>query len=143
MREKKIPQDPKSDRRLQNHFTAYLTKALINNRIHYINRKAKLDMVDLYDEFPDETMMQMAEKDLTVEMYEQEYADEMDTIGDLTLLYALRALSEKDRTIIRLHVIYGYSYREVANMLGMTPTSVSTRYSRAIAQIRQRMEASK
>jgi len=45
--------------------------------------------------------------------------------------------------IIRLHVIYEYSYKQIACIMGMTLTAVRSRYSRAILTIRRQMEERK
>ncbi|MBQ7932658.1 MAG: hypothetical protein IJ334_16810 [Clostridia bacterium] len=74
------------------------------------------------------------------EMYEEQYACETDLVENLSLLFALQRLSEKDRMIIRLHVIYEYSYKKIACIMGMTLTAVRSRYSRAILTIRRQME---
>ncbi len=129
-----------SDNILQNYFTAYVEKSLINNRITYIQKQARLEECDLVGDIDDTFDEGHLLPDLTETMYEEMYASEMDMIENFTLLSALRRLDEKDRMIVKLHIIYERSYKEIACIMGMTLTAVRSRYNRAIQMIRERME---
>ena len=129
------------DNSLQNHFTSYVEKALSNNRITYKRKLARHHRMQLMEDMDSEMVSFSQEQNSPVEeMYEEQYACETDLVENLSLLFALQRLSEKDRMIIRLHVIYEYSYKQIACIMGMTLTAVRSRYSRAIQTIRRQME---
>ncbi len=128
-----------NDNLLQNRFTAYVREALLNNQITYTRKQSKLHGKECTDSF-----LKTCGEDTAADIvFETTYADELDVIENLTLLSALHSISDKDMTIIKLHVIYEYSYKEIACIMGMTLTAVRSRYSRAIQRIRKRMEDSK
>lgn len=58
------------------------------------------------------------------------------------LYQALDRLNEKDRTIIILSVIEGFTGNEVAQILNMKPATVRSRSSRAIKQLKQILSVS-
>lgn len=55
---------------------------------------------------------------------------------DLHLRMALKRLPEKYRLPLVLHYLEGYAIKEVAAMLGLTPTRVNTRLSQARKNLR-------
>ncbi len=51
----------------------------------------------------------------------------------------LRALTAGDREVVALRVVLDLDGEEVARLLGITPTAVSTRLHRALAKLEERM----
>ncbi len=137
MKNDNITNEHDDDEILKRKFTAYVEKAMQNTRIKYIEKQAKNQAMFLLgdmDTIPYEK--QVDNEDLL----EAVYGDEIDIFNNLKLFSALSKLNEKDMTIIKLHVIYGYTYKQIAAILGMTLFSVSSRYNRAIKTIRKNME---
>ncbi len=118
---------------LQNQFTAYVEKALKNNRISY-HRKQQAKQNDL--------LLYASEEDIPVHIQEavSDHDSDISEIHNQVLLGALHLLSEKDLTIIRLRVIYGYPYKTISDILGITTEAAESRYRRAIARLRERLE---
>lgn len=52
----------------------------------------------------------------------------------------LSALSSEDRQIVSLHLISGFTFREIAKSLGMPPPTVMTKYRRAMIKLRKEFE---
>ena len=61
--------------------------------------------------------------------------------GDIDLERALRILSVRQRAVVALHYIYGYSLDEVAAVLGCRPGTARSHLNRALATLREHMEA--
>ena len=61
----------------------------------------------------------------------------MESADDCALADALSALPPKYRAVIHLHYFEGYSAKEIAKILGLTVTTVTTRLARA----RERLKA--
>lgn len=57
------------------------------------------------------------------------------------LLDALRGLSEHQRVGVVLVHGYGWTQREVADLLGLAPTTVQNHVERGLAHLRRRLEA--
>lgn len=64
----------------------------------------------------------------------------MDMLENLSLWRALRKISGKDLTIIKLRVLYDNSFKEIGKALGMTEGAVKMRYMRAIKLLRDIVE---
>jgi len=58
------------------------------------------------------------------------------TASERLVRRSLDALPEAQRTVLLLHWYEGYSYKEIAEMLGSTPGAVKVRASRAYAKLR-------
>lgn len=123
--------------KLQNQFTAYVERALYNNRISYYRK-----YISQYKH----EILTNSEDELSLHNYQNSnYSDSCYLDLDSDSIYnsglaALNKLNSKDQTIIKLHVIYGYTYNTIAQILSMTPTAVSTRYSRSIKRVRKILE---
>lgn len=51
-----------------------------------------------------------------------------------------RALSEDEQQIIILHVLWGYKHREIADLLGCPTGTVTSKYKRAIAKMKNALK---
>ena len=61
-------------------------------------------------------------------------------LENLSLWKALKKLSGKDITIIKLRVLYDNSFKEIGKVLGMTEGAVKMRYTRTIKLLRDIVE---
>jgi len=127
--------------KLQNQFTAYVERALYNNRISYYRK-----YISQYKH----EILTNSEDELSLHNYRNSnYSDscylglDSNSIHNSSLAAVLNKLNIKDQTIIKLHAIYGYTYKAIAQVLSMTPTAVSTRYSRSIKKVRKILEDNK
>lgn len=122
------------DREIQNRFTAYVQEAMTNTRNTYYTKKMKHDEHEItYDEADDLIPDSGDVLDLL-------FSFNMDMLENLSLWKALRKLSGKDITIIKLRVLYDNSFKEIGKVLGMTEMAVRKRYSRAIKALRDTVE---
>jgi RNA polymerase sigma factor (sigma-70 family) len=62
-------------------------------------------------------------------------------VTDPVLWEALHALSKPERTVVVLHVLYRYTFEEIATMSGEPRGTVSSRYTRALRALRERLRA--
>ncbi len=65
--------------------------------------------------------------------------DEMDTSFALTDLMQ-QVLTEEENRIIVFHVLWGYKHREIARILDMPTGTVTSKYKRALAKLKERMK---
>ncbi|MBQ4575816.1 MAG: hypothetical protein IJA85_11575 [Clostridia bacterium] len=61
-------------------------------------------------------------------------------VENLSLWKVLRKLSDKDITIIKLHVLFDNFFKELGRVLRMTETAARQRYNRAIRVLRDIVE---
>lgn len=123
------------DREIQNRFTAYVQEAMKNTRSTYYTKKMSRE--------ERETAFEVTDDLYTIDsgdILDMSFSFNLEMIENLSLLKALRRLSGKDITIIKLRVLYDNSYREIAKVLGMTESAVKKRYSRAIRALRDTVE---
>jgi len=60
-------------------------------------------------------------------------------VTDPELWTALHGLRRPERTVVVLHVLYRYTFDEIAAMSGEPRGTVSSRYTRALQSLRQRL----
>ena len=123
------------DRELQNRFTAYVQEAMKNTRSTYYTKKmTREERETVYDEADDFEITDSGD------ILDTLFSFNMDMLENLSLWKALRKLSGKDVTIIKLHVLYDNSFKEIGKVLGMTEGAVKMRYTRAIKVLRDTVE---
>ena len=123
------------DRELQNRFTAYVQEAMKNTRSTYYTKKmTREERETVYDEADDLTVTDSGD------MLDTLFSFNMDMLENLSLWKAMKKLSGKDITIIKLRVLYDNSFKEIGKVLGMTEGAVKMRYTRAIKQLRDIVE---
>ena len=61
-------------------------------------------------------------------------------LTDVDLERALRRLSVRQRAVIGLHYVYGYSLDEAAAALGCRPGTARSHLNRALSTLREHME---
>ncbi len=123
------------DRELQNRFTAYVQEAMKNTRSTYYTKKmTREERETVYDEADDFEITDSGD------VLDTLFSFNMDMLENLSLWKALRKLSGKDITIIKLRVLYDNSFKEIGKVLGMTEGAVKMRYTRAIKVLRDTVE---
>lgn len=123
------------DREIQNRFTAYVQQAMINTRSTYYTKKmTREEHETVYEEADDLDVTDSGD------ILDTLFSFNMDMLENLSLWRALRKLSGKDVTIIKLRVLYDNSFKEIGKVLGMTEGAVKMRYNRAIKLLRDTVE---
>jgi len=123
------------DRELQNRFTAYVQKAMENTRNTYYTKKmTREERETVYDEADDLYITDSGD------ILDTLFSFNMDMLENLSLWNALHKLPGKDIMIIKLHVLYDNSFKEIGKVLGMTEAAAKQRYNRAIKVLRNIVE---
>ena len=126
--------------KIQNYFTAYVEKALKNNRVSYFRRyKAHLKKELLYYSEDQIATLIDLHSDVSDDSAEKNHLH-LDSIQMPELAKELRNLPDKSLTIIRMRIIHGYSHKIIGSILGMSEEAVRVRYFRAIQKIRDNMK---
>ena len=132
---KKEYQNFSEDREIQNRFTAYVQEALKNTcSTYYTKKMTREERETVYDEADDLTVTDSGD------MLDTLFSFNMDMLENLSLWKAMKKLSGKDITIIKLRVLYDNSFKEIGKVLGMTEGAVKMRYTRAIKLLRDIVE---
>ena len=132
---KKEYQNFSEDREIQNRFTAYVQEALKKTCSTYYTKKiTREERETIYDETDDLTLTAPGD------ILDTLFSYNMDMLENLSLWKALKKLSGKDITIIKLRVLYDNSFKEIGKVLGMTEGAVKMRYTRAIKLLRDIVE---
>ena len=135
MNRKDLYKSLSDDRELQNRFTAYVQEAMKNTRSTYYTKKmTREERETVYDEADDFEITDSGD------VLDTLFSFNMDMLENLSLWKALRKLSGKDITIIKLRVLYDNSFKEIGKVLGMTEGAVKMRYTRAIKVLRDTVE---
>lgn len=125
---------------VQNYFTAYVEAALKNNRVSYFRKyKAYLKFELLYGSEDQIDRHTDLHNDISDDS-DARHPLHLDSIQTPGLAKELRNLPDKALTIIRMRIVYGYSYRIIGSILGMKEEAVRVRYFRAIQKIRNNMK---
>ena len=128
-------QNLSEDREIQNRFTAYVQEALKNTcNTYYTKKMTREERETVYDEADDLTITDSGD------MLDTLFSFNMDMLENLSLWKAMKKLSGRDITIIKLHVLYDNSFKEIGKVLGMTEGAVKMRYTRAIKLLRDIVE---
>ena len=126
--------------KIQNYFTAYVEQALKNNRVSYYRKyKAHLKSELLFNSEEQLAVHTNLHTDISNDA-DSTHPLNPDSIHHTELAEELRNISNKDLTIIRLRIAYGYTYRMIGSILGMKEEAVRVRYFRVIQKIRDNMK---
>ena len=132
---KKEYQNFSEDREIQNRFTADVQEALKNTcSTYYTKKMIREERETVYDEANDLTVTDSGD------LLDTLFSFNMDMLENLSLWKALKKLSGKDITIIKLRVLYDNSFKEIGKVLGMTEGAVKMRYTRTIKLLRDIVE---
>ena len=125
---------------LQNFFTAYVERALKNNRISYFRKYKRHLQFELYFDSEDQIDRYA---NLNIDL-----ADEVDdrdplhfgSIQNQTLAEELQNIPDKSRFIIQLRIVHNCSFKRIGAILGMKEEAVRVRFFRAINKMRDHMK---
>ena len=123
--------------RLQNHFTAYLIKAIQRQKKDYMNKKKRL----LEHEVSDDFLEEVDSSQNTLELLEQ--LPVLMCLENEALLEAIESLNELERNILFARVLERCTYDELAQKLGLRYKGVSTAYYRVIQKLRRKLRGDK
>jgi RNA polymerase sigma-70 factor (ECF subfamily) len=112
-------------------FGAWLKRIVINRSLDLL-RKKKITFEDL------------EEGDTAVAAEEISGEDEQYTLADVQKIKeAMGRLPEGYRTILSLYLFEGYDHDEIAGILGITPVTSRTQYSRARKKLKELLKGGK
>ena len=123
-----------SDNRLQNEFTAYLTRAMHRARcdyLHALDRKAAFEIP--YDELNTTEQVQFAQLSFSVPLTMRLEDD----IVDAHLFQLLQRLTHLEYNVLTLAICYNLKNREIAKILHISRSSVSHAHNRALNKLRK------
>ncbi len=130
MKDKNCDSEMYSGDILQNQFTSYTRKALYLNQIQYKRKRMEQFKAEISSSRMDCISMKASFK----------FSDIMHRFNDERLNTIMDIISGKDALILKLRVIYGYSYEEIAAFMNMNPITVRVRYSRIVEKTRKLLE---
>lgn len=105
-------------------FEGWIRRIFINTSIEHFRKKIKLYNVSEVQENTIE------DTDLTA----------LDTLAQKDLLVLINELSPGYKTIFNMHVVEGYSHKEIAAMLGITEGTSKSQLARAKAVLKKSLE---
>lgn len=110
-------------------FGAWLKKITVNLSINSFNKRSKLKEVSYNDQFKNEVY-----EDIGIDPEEETKNKKVQQI-----LLAMRSLKENYRIALNLHLIEGYDYDEICEILKITPANCRTTISRAKESLRKKL----
>lgn len=111
-------------------FGAWLKKITVNMSINAFNKHSKHQNVSFEDHFKHET-----EQDEGIGLREEEANSQVKKV-----LKAMNSLKESYRVILTLHLIEGYDYEEICEILDLSSANCRTSISRAKESLRKKLE---
>jgi RNA polymerase sigma factor (sigma-70 family) len=111
--------------RREGEFGAWLKRIVINRSINYLRAKKRMELKEQLDE-------NIPEEDTEEETYSENIFCRIEEIRD-----AMKELQQNYRIIISLHLLEGYDYDEISQILEISYQNVRTRYSRAKQKLLQ------
>lgn len=135
MGNKEINIDQLDDKEVQNRFTSYVREAMKNTRSTYYAKQSLREAREIMLSDID-----MAMNVGSYDMFDTISSYSLEMIETISLWNALKDLSRQDIVVIKLRVLYGYSFREIGKALNMTESAARMRYCRAIKTLRKAME---
>lgn len=110
-------------------FGAWLKKIVVNLSINSFNKKSKFEQVSYNDQFKNELT-----EDEGIDLEENKFNSQVQQV-----LKAMKELKENYRIMLSLHLIEGYDYDEICDILEITPANCRTTISRAKESLRTKL----
>jgi len=110
-------------------FGAWLKKITVNLSINSFNKKSKFKEVSYNDEFKNEVY-----EEIGIDSEEETKNKKVQQI-----LLAMHSLTENYRIVLNLHLIEGYDYDEICEILKISPSNCRTTISRAKESLRTKL----
>lgn len=110
-------------------FGAWLKKITVNLSLNSFNKRSKFKEVSYSDHFNNEIYEEIgidSEEETTNKKVQQ-------------ILLAMRSLKENYRITLNLHLIEGYDYDEICEILKISPSNCRTTISRAKESLRKKL----
>ncbi len=104
-------------------FGSWLKRIVINKSISFLRTKKH--------EFTDIDHLHIVDED--------NYDDDLPEIEPEKVHEAIKALPEKARMVLSMHLLEGYKHREIAQMLGITESTSKSQYQRAKVLLREKI----
>ena len=110
-------------------FGAWLKRIVINNSIHHYKKQQKLRAVDL-----DEIMYKVEDND-EVDLNADGFAE----LKAQKVMETMKSLKENYRVSLTLHLIEGYDYEEISEIMNISYANCRTTISRAKESLRKKL----
>jgi len=110
-------------------FGAWLKKITVNLSINSFNKRAKYKNVSYEDE-----LKHKVDEPEGIDLVEEETNSRVQKV-----LRAINSLKESYRIILTLHLIEGYDYDEICEILGLSSANCRTSISRAKESLRKKL----
>lgn len=110
-------------------FGAWLKKIVVNLSISSFNKRSRFQQVSYDDQFKND----ITEED-GIDIKEETTNSKVQKV-----LRAMQSLKENYRIILSLHLIEGYDYDEICEILEISPANCRTTISRAKDQLRKKL----
>ena len=110
-------------------FGAWLKRIVINNSIYHFNKNSKYQDVPL-----DDVMYKMEDNQGVSDDYE------FTNITARQVLETMKLLKDSYRVALNLHLIEGYDYEEISEIMNMSYANCRTTVSRAKESLRQKLQ---
>lgn len=110
-------------------FGAWLKRIVINNSIYHYRKKQKSDQVPL-----DDIMYKVEDNEGVVVDHE------LTNVQAQKVLKVMNTLKDNYRVSLTLHLVEGYDYEEMAEILGTSYNNCKTTVSRAKMSLRKKLE---
>ncbi|MGC1473341.1 MAG: RNA polymerase sigma factor [Psychroserpens sp.] len=111
-------------------FSSWLKRIVINNSIQHYKKNTK------YQEIPLDDVLYKIEDDFGIT---QDY--DFKNLKAKQVLETMNSLKHNYRTSLTLHLIEGYDYEEIGEIMSITASNCRTMISRAKESLRQKLEA--
>jgi RNA polymerase sigma-70 factor (ECF subfamily) len=110
-------------------FGAWLKKITVNLSLNSLNKNSKFQNVPYEDQLKNEV-----DEDEGIDVKEEESNSKVQKI-----LRAMNSLKESYRVVLNLHLIEGYDYDEICEILKISSASCRTTISRAKESLRKKL----
>ena len=111
-------------------FGAWLKRIVINKSIYHYNKSTKFDEVPL-----EEVLYKVEDTDGITEDYE------FTNIQAKQVLETMKTLKSNYRLVLTLHLIEGFDYEEISDIMRISSSNCRTTISRAKESLRKKMQA--
>lgn len=130
------------DSLLQNQFTAYISRAIKNRRIDYLNAQHNhwnheicVDFFTFQEDY--------AEEHMTLAHTEEELLPSSNGFENEALERALLSLSDRERHVLLARILSKCSYQELGEEYGIGYKGIASIYTRASKKVKDEMEGEK
>ncbi|WP_338730794.1 RNA polymerase sigma factor [Mangrovimonas cancribranchiae] len=113
-----------------NTFGAWLKRIVVNKSIYHFNKNSK------YQNVPFDDVAFKIEEDSSIDNSSENFSQ----LKAKEILKTMNSLKENYRIALTLHLIEGYDYEEICDIMNLSYANCRTTISRAKASLRQKLE---